>query len=259
MNNQTRVVALDGGINFRDLGGYQSRDGRHVKWGRLFRCGHLADLSDGDLSALQLMGVSKVHDFRRREEQARTPSRDIAADTIADYQVSIGSMSRFWDVLSAGKLTALSSHELVVNSYRECCEEIVPAYKRFMRAILDNARSASMFHCAAGKDRTGIAAALILTTLDVPRETIIEDYLLTLDHFDSEKLLLIVEQHLRDADVDHWQRDWLVPYCSVHRDNIESFLKALDQRYGSVENYLHRALGFSPADCELMRRLLLSE
>ena len=194
----SRVLSLDGGINFRDLGGYRSRDGRHVKWGKLFRCGHLANLSDEDLVTLRALGINRVHDFRREEEQHRMPSRHFFAHSSADYQISIGSMSRFWDILLAGKLTALSSHELVVNSYRDCIEEVIPAYTRFMRGILDNDRGGSLFHCAAGKDRTGMAAALILGALDVPRETIVEDYLLTLEHFDSDNLLRLVEQHLRD-------------------------------------------------------------
>ena len=259
VRNSSRIVPLDGGINFRDLGGYVSRDGRHVKWGKLFRCGHLAELSDEDLVSLRALGIHRVHDFRREEEQRRMPSREFSAQTTADYQISIGSMSRFWDILLAGKLTALSSHELVVNSYRDCIEEVIPAYTRFMRGILDNDRGGSLFHCAAGKDRTGMAAALILGALDVPRETIVEDYLLTLEHFDSENLLRLVEQHLRDADVEHWQRDWLTPYCSVHRDNIEAFLDALDRNYGSIGNYLQSALGFNADDCASMRAQFLTD
>ena len=104
-----------------------------------------------------------------------------------------------------------------------------------------------------------MAAALILGALDVPRETIVEDYLLTLEHFDSENLLRLVEQHLRDADVEHWQRDWLTPYCSVHRDNIEAFLDALDRHYGSIGNYLQSALGFSADDCTSMRAQYLTD
>ena len=92
--NSSRVVPLDGGINFRDLGGYVTRDGRHVKWGKLFRCGHLAELSDEDLVSLRALGIHHVHDFRREEEQRRMPSREFSAQTTADYQISIGSMSR---------------------------------------------------------------------------------------------------------------------------------------------------------------------
>ena len=90
----------------------------------------------------------------------------------------------------------------MVNSYRSCIQVVIPAFSRFMRHIVDNAQGGSVFHCSAGKDRTGMAAALILSALDVPRQTIIDDYMLTLEHFDSSRLIDIVEGHLRDAKVE---------------------------------------------------------
>lgn len=257
LGSNERVVPLDGGINFRDIGGYRSRDGRYVKWQKLLRCGHLGNLSDSDVSRLESVGVSQIHDFRRREEQERSPNRSMRAQVFDDYQISIGSMSRFWDILLEGRLTAASSQSLVMNSYRDCIDEVSPAYSRFLREILNNSEGTSIFHCAAGKDRTGMAAGLILSALDVPRETIVEDYLLTLQHFDSEHLLTLVEQHLRDAKVEYWERDWLMPYCAVHRDNIEAFFDSIDQRYGDVKTYLEKALKFDRHDQEQMREMFL--
>jgi len=256
-NSMTRVVALDGGINFRDIGGYINKDGRTVKWRKIMRCGHLAALSDNDLNRLEQIGISRVHDFRRSDEQAQSPSCAIRADFVDDYQISIGDISRFWEFLFEGELTAESSHQLVVNSYSSCIEVVIPAFSRFMRHIIDNADNASVFHCSAGKDRTGMAAALILSALDVPRETIIQDYMLTLEHYDSDKLIAIVEDHLRDAKVEQWDRDWLIPYCSVHQDNIIAFLDAIDTNYGDVKNYLISALGLTQADLDKMHHCYL--
>jgi protein-tyrosine phosphatase len=256
-NSMTRVVALDGGINFRDIGGYINKDGRTVKWRKIMRCGHLAALSDNDLNTLEQIGISRVHDFRRSDEQAQSPSCAIRADFVDDYQISIGDISRFWEFLFEGELTAESSHQLVVNSYSSCIEVVIPAFSRFMRHIIDNADNASVFHCSAGKDRTGMAAALILSALDVPRETIIQDYMLTLEHYDSDKLIAIVEDHLRDAKVEQWDRDWLIPYCSVHQDNIIAFLDAIDTNYGDVKNYLISALGLTQADLDKMHHCYL--
>ncbi len=256
-NTNTRIVSLDGGINFRDIGGYVNSQGRAVKWRKIMRCGHLARLSDADLDRLEAMGVSKIHDFRRKDEQTQSPSRAVRAEFIDDYQISIGDISRFWEFLFGGELTADSSHQLVVNSYRSCIDVVVPEFSRFMRHIVDNGDSASVFHCSAGKDRTGMAAALILSALDVPRETIVEDYMLTLQHYDSDALIEIVEGHLRDAKVEEWDRDWLIPYCSVHQDNIIAFLEAIDERYGDVKTYLTSALGLSVADLEKMHSCYL--
>ena len=257
--SKSRVVALDGGINFRDLGGYTNRHGRRVKWRKIMRCGHLASLSDSDLDILEQIGISKVHDFRREEEQVQSPSSAIRAEFIDDYQILIGDISRFWEFLFEGELTAESSHQLVVNSYRSCIDSVIPAFSRFMRHIVDNADNASLFHCSAGKDRTGMAAALILAALDVPRETIIQDYMLTLEHYNSDKLIAIVEEHLRRAEVESWDREWLMPYCSVHQDNIVAFLDAIEERYGDVKNYLVSALELSPEDLEKMHNCYLED
>ena len=254
-----RVVALDGGINFRDLGGYVNNQGKTVKWRKIMRCGHLANLSDQDLNVLEDIGITQIHDFRRKDEQTQSPSCAIRAEFVDDYQISIGDISRFWEFLFEGELTPESSHELVVNSYRSCIDVVIPAFSHFMRKVVDNAENSCVFHCSAGKDRTGMAAALILSALDVPRETIIEDYLLTRQHYDSTKLIDIIEGHLREANVDNWERAWLTPYVSVHQDNIEAFLDAIDQRYGSIKSYLIDALGLSEADLDQMRKQFLDD
>jgi protein-tyrosine phosphatase len=128
-----------------------------------------------------------------------------------------------------------------------------------MRHIVDNADAGSVFHCSAGKDRTGMAAALILSALDVPRETIVADYMLTVEHYNSDKLIEIVEGHLRDAKVKNWDRSWLIPYCSVHQDNIVAFLDAIDDQYGDVKSYLIDGLGLSQADLQKMQESFLED
>lgn len=254
----SRVVPLDGGINFRDLGGYPTEDGREVRWRTLFRCGHLSHLTARDMDALTGWRVTHIHDFRRQEEQQRNPSQPLNARFYNDYAISVGSLSRFWECLGSGQLSAETAHQLVVESYRNCVDDVAPHYGRLFQALLANGGNATIFHCAAGKDRTGMAAALILSALGVPREVIVDDYLLTLEHFDSSRLLETVEQHLRNARVDYWERSWLTPYCAVHRDNIEAFFSGIEERYGSVTGYLQRALRLSASDLDAVRGLYLT-
>ncbi len=255
----TRAVPLQGGINFRDLGGYQNRQGRSVVWRRLFRSGHLALLTDEDLVQLEQFGVTEVHDFRRREEQERNPSKPISARFVADYQMYVGSLSLFWQYLNSGELTAATAHELVVSSYRDCIDDVIPAYRKLFRHLLANRDHASLFHCSAGKDRTGMAAALILSALDVPRQIIIEDYLLTQTHLDTDNLIERVEGHLRAAGVSHWERSWLVPYCTVDEENILTFFNAIERGYGSVANYLQQGLGLSEKQIQQLQTIYLTE
>ncbi len=248
----SRVVPLQGGINFRDLGGYETLDGERVRWRKLFRCGHLADLSAADIRSLQQLGISQVHDFRRLDEQAGTPSQPLQATFINDYDMSLGSLVRFWELLHAGQLTGSRAHQLVVESYHNGPAEVAPHYRRLFQSLLDNREQATLFHCAAGKDRTGLAAALILSALGVSRQQVVEDYLLTRDHFDVDTLIAKVEGHLRHAGVSDWERGWLEPFCSVHEDNIEAFFDGISRRYGSLDHYLSAALGLE----EVQRRQL---
>lgn len=256
LHKPSRVVPLEGGVNFRDLGGYQTQDGQQVRWRKLFRCGHLNSLTDNDVEALADLGVSQIHDFRRFEEQTNTPSRSFAPhpiETINDYNMAIGSLEPFWQVLRAGEMSNAQAHKIVVEGYRAGVEEVVPHYRRLFAALLANGEQATVFHCAAGKDRTGLAAALILLALGVSRQQVIDDYLLTREHFDVDSLIEKVEGHLRRAEIKTWQRSWLKPFCTVHPDNILVFLDEVDKRYGGVESYLRDAIGLQEPQLERLR------
>ena len=253
----SRVVPLDGGINFRDLGGYETTTGEKVRWRKLFRCGHLADLSEADIRVLQQLGISQVHDFRRLDEQDSNPSQPLQAIFINDYDMTLGSLARFWELLHAGQMSGNRAHELVVDGYRNGIDEVAPHYRRLFQALLDNCERSTLFHCSAGKDRTGLAAALILSALGVSREQVIEDYLLTREHFDVDALIAKVEGHLRRAAVSDWEREWLLPFCSVHEDNIEAFFDGISRLYGSVDNYLGSALGVDEEQRRLLREAYL--
>lgn len=241
----SRTLALDGGINFRDLGGYATGDGRTVRWRTLLRGGHLASLSDRDIVTLEALPLTHIHDLRKADEQQRTPNRAVSALTFDDYQMQIGSLARFWDYLENGGLSADSAHQLVTQGYRHCVPRVTRKLSQILRCLLENIGHASLFHCTAGKDRTGIVVATVLSALGVDRQTIIEDYLLTLEYFDNKPLLAIVEQHLRNAGVTQWERSWLQPYISVHEDNIVQFFAGIDEQFGSIDRFVGEGLGFS--------------
>lgn len=257
----TREIILDGGINFRDLGGYKTVDGRQLQWRRLLRCGHLRDITDADAEVLKTLGLSHLHDFRREEERSRMVNRELPITVYNDYSMSIGSMPRFWEMLGAGELSDEASHNLVRGAYADCLEEVTPLYQRFFARLLgdlSDPTGATLFHCTAGKDRTGLAAALILSALNVPRETIVEDYMLTVKYYDTESLITLVEGHLIEAGTKHWQRSWLEPYCSVHTDNINAFFHAVEAQYGDMDNFLRDGLGLTSDALALLQARLLA-
>ena len=247
-NGFTRTISLDGGINFRDLGGYRSIDGKTIRWRKLFRSGHLANITKNDISRLSSFGLMEIHDFRRENEQLQSPTVAVPFKLVDDYQMSIGDISKFWEFLAEGKLSSGSAHELVVNSYKSCIKDVIPSFRRLMRALVDNGGQTTLFHCSAGKDRTGMAAALILSCLSIPREIIVDDYLLTKKYYKPDRLISIIEGHLKEAKISSWDRDWLTPYVSVHEQNINAFLDAIDMSFGSMKVFLSDGLALSDQD-----------
>lgn len=247
-----RHLAFAGAINLRDIGGYRGRDGRSVRWGQIYRSGHMAKLDERGQQQLAALGISEIHDFRRPEERRRAPTPPLPATVVDGYDMSIGSVSKFWDYLFAGGMSDQRAFDLVLNSYRHCAAEVVPGYRQLFSHLLRDDPGATLFHCAAGKDRTGMAAALILTALGVDREAIVEDYMLTAKYFDSEVLMGLIEEHLHNAGAKEWQRSWLEPYCAVYPEYLNGFFESVDELSGNIDDYLEQQLGIGPAEREAL-------
>jgi protein-tyrosine phosphatase len=179
-----RYVSLEKGINFRDMGGYAAKDGRKTKWKKLFRCGHMGLLTDADLASVGALETALICDFRSVGEYQRTPSRTSPLIKAMRHQLDIHPMvgNPFGDNindLASGALTKEAFLDLQRETYRVFITEFTHVYAMMFRLIDEAAGRPVVIHCTAGKDRTGLGAALILHALGVPDETIREDYLLS--------------------------------------------------------------------------------
>lgn len=252
-----RRIALDGGVNVRDLGGYAARDGRTVRWRKLIRSGHLRDLSARDAAILTDMDVRTIHDFRRPSEIEKYPTELDGIVVIDDYDLSVGSMGLFLEMLETRTLSPTEAHDFVVGAYRDSAAETTTAYQAFFRNLLER-EGAVVFHCMAGKDRTGIAAALILAVLDVPVHTIFEDYMLTADTLPIEQVLQrFVADRQMLLERMAWPRESLYPYLGVHPDNLRAFFEGIDAAFGSLEAYISDILALSASDVRALRERYL--
>jgi protein-tyrosine phosphatase len=246
-----RLLPLQGGQNFRDLGGYRTRSGRTVRWGLLYRSGAMNGLTDADFAYLARLGIRTVCDFRSTEERGAAPVRWPAGQAprifADDYKLEMAGL----DFRAAGGWTAEQARTTMAKLYPGTLERFNGQYRRmFAQLLAGNVPLA--FNCSAGKDRTGIAAALLLTALDVPRETVIQDYLLSNRYFDPKKA---VAQD--DAASQAWKRlppSVLQAFMGVDRSYIESVFKVIDAHPGGVEAYLRDALGLSRSDLLALRR-----
>jgi protein-tyrosine phosphatase len=240
-----RVVSLAGGHNFRDIGGYKTIDGRRVRWGLVFRSGSLADLTPTDEQRIAELGIKVVCDFRANRERESRPSRwpDFATVDLwtRDHESSVGDLL---EALKRPDTTAATIRDRMIAAYRQLPYEQADSYRELFRRIAAGSLPL-VFHCSAGKDRTGIAAALLLTSLGVPRDAVIEDYLLTERFFEGLCRIVFADPataRFRHVDLSIWE-----PMLRADRAYIQAMFETLDKSHGSIEAYLRDVLGIDGA------------
>jgi protein-tyrosine phosphatase len=250
--------------NFRDLGGYANNEGRVTRSGILYRSGEFSRLSRHEQSLLNGLGISKIVDFRSAEERQRSPSRWHDEATRPDVLLlSIGDSAADWSSalsqqLQQGGFTEAELNNTFIDMYANVPLENSTEYAALFAAILANDGAPLLFHCTAGKDRTGIAAALILSALNVPRETIMQDYMATNATVDIERMAAMLARIFsRQSGVEISEQS-IRPMLMVEPIYLETTFIAIESEFGSVDNYLRQALGLSDADRAELQQLLLN-
>ena len=247
----TRFVNLEGAQNFRDLGGYETLDGRHVQWGTVFRSDALSNLTDTDLTLFSNMGIRVVCDLRRDSERDDGPDRlpthnpptalnlDIAGTTDA------GASSLFsW--------TAEEAEAQMSGRYAKWIRETGSLYGTMIRELSDPTNRVFLFHCQGGKDRAGTGAALLLLALGVPEETIIADYLLTNEAY--ERTAVEVDSLAANLGVSvEVMKVLMYAYPSFIRAALDEIIKMS----GSVDTYLREQMGLTLETRDRLRAELL--
>jgi protein-tyrosine phosphatase len=234
-NHPQRVWPLQGATNFRDLGGYPGHQGRPVRWRRLFRSDHLAGLTEADKSLLAGLGLAKAFDFRGQAERAAV-TYELPGVTQHSLAIEPTVVQRLQDLVNSGEaLTAERAAELMTELYRALVNDQSHRFAELFEQLLQ-AEGPVVFHCTAGKDRTGFAAALILLALGVPRDLVLEDYLITNRVFQHPP----AAQGGLPAEV-------LAVLWRVQPGFLEAALHAVDTDHGGVERYLSQRLGLGPA------------
>jgi protein-tyrosine phosphatase len=236
---------LQGASNFRDVGGYLTQNGRRVRHGRVFRSDHLAGLTADDERRLLVLGVSHSLDFRGVAEFTATPY-DIPGVQRVALTIEPTVVARMQALVAQGiEPTTEETVELMRETYRDFVNRNADTFGRFLKHLLEQP-TPQVFHCTAGKDRTGFAAALLLSALGVDQATIEHDYLLT-------NQLYRRDPRLEGKGPAHvmkvlWQ---------VQPEFLHAAYEAVDAQHGGMQNYLHGAIGLSPQEVAELRRMLL--
>ena len=241
MREQYRIP-LEGCLNFRDLGGYTCADGKMTRTGKLFRADSLAKLTDKDIAAVEAYGITSVLDLRFPYEAAEGVNRLRGREGIAYRNISVADKAQD-NPLDFPDTNA----EFYINILRMGGAEVAAV----MRFFLENAYKSIVFHCTAGKDRTGVVAALLLDLAGVSRADIVADYALTHRYmWDS----LIPLKALMEAKLGVQLKESMF---AALPESMEAFLDELHSAYGGAAGYL-TAQGLTEAEMDALRSMLLT-
>jgi len=240
-----RSLALLGASNFRDLGGYGTQDAHRVRWRTLFRSDHLAALTPRDAGVLASLGIKRTFDFRGVNERAAA-SYQLPGVTQHLLPIEPTVVQGMQSILDAGAtITARDTAELMRVTYRNFVHDNGPRFAELFAHLL-RSDEPLVFHCTAGKDRTGYAAALILLALGVPQRTVMQDYLLTNDHY-----------RMPVARDNRVPREALEVLWRVQGDFLEAALEVVERDFGGIEPYFAHEMKLGPAERERLRQVYL--
>lgn len=257
----TRVLPLTGIHNFRDYGGYRARGGM-LREGHLWRSGHHFGATPEDLDEVHRIGIARVIDLRGDSERAQFPClrhEQFAGqvvfhpgETAGDHGLSSGGRA-VHDEAAAGVRTAEDARAAMVKLYNKLPFRpvLVGTFKLYLQTLAED-HGPSLLHCFAGKDRTGVGAAIVHRLLGVHPDDVMADYLLTNTAGNSEARIASAAANIRESFGRSMNDDALRMIMSVQPEFLESAFAAMEREHGSFEAYAEAVLG---ADAALVARL----
>lgn len=261
-----RLLPLEGGRNFRDLGGYTTEDGRTVKWGSVFRSGVMDGLTEGDYEYLSDLGITTVCDFREADEREREPTQwgagEIEYMTFAPPPEEDEADNPMFAAFSNPESTPDDVRAAMAAGYPDILESEDEGYT----AMFDQLAAGAMplaFNCSAGKDRAGTAAALLLTALGVPRDQVVEDYSLSQEYVDYMAEFLSPEAQEKGKDGPYsflyqLPPEMVAPLMESNPIYIETTLDAMAQKHGTALDYIKAEFDVTDDELASIRGALLN-
>ncbi|MGV3481859.1 MAG: tyrosine-protein phosphatase [Sphingobium sp.] len=256
-----RIVPLEQASNFRDIGGYAAAGGKHVRWARIYRAGAQPMLTDSDVAAVRALGIGNIVDLRSDEERILAPTR---LDGIRYNAVGYSFAPLLETIQTALKKDGTEA--AIKDMYTVLPTMIAPQVRLLFDRLLAD-EGATLFNCSAGQDRTGLAAALVLSALGVDRETIYADYLLSERHRHTEWEVAPIPDGLATVNpvyayfAKYRKEPETAKPPSLSSSDGKPYLAVsfavIEKRWGSVSAYLEQEIGLNALDLVRLRALYL--
>lgn len=243
-------LQLKNQLNFRDIGGILTADGRKIKSGLLFRSGDLFSLSDEDIATLESINLSMIIDLRAEREIIRRPDKPIS--TVKEivhleiHDTARDEAEKFFANQDEPGLEAV-----LIGDYRRMVKDYKENFKRFLNILSHTLNLPLVYHCAAGKDRTGLATVFLLHALGVDHDVIWKDYMET-----NARTSAFVEKIIKKVNESGQNGSILRPLLEVRHEYLQSALDEIDLSYGGLDQYVRNIL---EAKVDRLREIYLEE
>lgn len=243
-----RVLAFDGVANFRDLGGYKTAASLSVRWGRVYRSSALGKMTEEDVRLFLSLGIRTICDLRSARERELSPTVLPPGSVTSIHPVEIVSSAghRLAELVASENPTTPAYRAIMVEGYRSYVREHAEQFRRLFELLSDEDSYPLLFHCAAGKDRTGVAAALLLAILGVGEDEIVDDYLLTNSHWHGTSPFALSAPAALLPTIIRADPSYL---CAA--------LDAIAEDHGSVEEFFEVRLSLGAEAVDRLRQLML--
>jgi protein-tyrosine phosphatase len=257
--DHTKRLAVSGTRNLRDIGGYQTSGALFVKHGQVYRSDQLTNLGRDGLQQVAKLGLKRVYDLRNEQEK-----KDDAYHL--DYQgapqiIPLPVYHQSQDPalmrskILSGKVEEGEFQQLMIDTYRTLALDYCPVWAALLRGLSDPDQLPALVHCIHGKDRTGFAIALVLLSLGVPQETVMEDYLVSNQFLSTRAGWYSLLAHI--ASFFRTPRDEVRALLEVKPAYLEAAIDAIDRHYGNLDNYLKECLQIDGETLARLRQILL--
>ncbi len=248
-----RFIEIQGAYNMRDIGGYRTEDGGVIKWRKLLRSGKISRIKESENAKMAAMDIQCICDFRTLAEQEASPDNWYNLEHVRRYPLPIGEgrLDKLDWMKNATKGTGKNSHLYQANQMYVLHH--AHRFRAFFELLLQERNYPMLYHCTAGKDRTGFATILLLSALGVKKTTIVEDYLLTneyLNKFFWKRMSVVSAKSGFDLEK-------VKPILIADKMYIQGAFDAIVEHYGTMENFLKEALNLGRTEIQQLKEVLV--
>ncbi|RLA43673.1 MAG: hypothetical protein DRR06_11510 [Gammaproteobacteria bacterium] len=257
MWEMSRFLPLGNTMNLRHMGGYQTSHGTKTRADKLYRSGFLNISGEDQIAQFEELGISTIYDFRSPMEREKNDLQVGDRTEIVELGMLVASVENLWDMLLAEGLTPKGAEKIMGERYRELTEEEIPGYRTMFEHMMES-EGGILVMCSFGKDRAGIASALLLSALEVDEAYVEEDYLLSSGAYADKNAAIDKFQQFFNAEGLPVDESIVLPILDARLDYLDTAWQVMKQKSGSRDNFMLEELGIDKAAREHLKRRFTS-